>query len=49
MGLKDSRVGVLMAVSDLERARRFYEYQLGLVPGERSKPRPCFQCTRHSA
>jgi catechol 2,3-dioxygenase-like lactoylglutathione lyase family enzyme len=34
MGLKDSRVGVLMAVSDLERSRRFYEHQLGLVPGE---------------
>jgi catechol 2,3-dioxygenase-like lactoylglutathione lyase family enzyme len=34
MGLKDSRVGVLMAVSDLEKSRRFYEYQLGLMPGE---------------
>ena len=34
MGLKDCRVGVLMAVSDLATARRFYEDQLGLVPGE---------------
>ena len=33
MGLKDCRVGVLMAVSDLDTARRFYEDQLGLVPG----------------
>ena len=37
MGLKDSRVGVLMAVSDLERARHFYEHQLGLVPGEQEQ------------
>jgi catechol 2,3-dioxygenase-like lactoylglutathione lyase family enzyme len=37
MGLKDSRVGVLMAVSDLERSRRFYEHQLGLVPGEQEQ------------
>jgi catechol 2,3-dioxygenase-like lactoylglutathione lyase family enzyme len=34
MGLKDCKVGVLMAVSDLDTARRFYEDQLGLVPGE---------------
>ncbi len=34
MGLSDSRVGALMAVSDLDRARRFYEEQLGLVPGD---------------
>ena len=34
MGLKDCRVGALLAVSDLDAARRFYEDQLGLVPGE---------------
>jgi catechol 2,3-dioxygenase-like lactoylglutathione lyase family enzyme len=34
MGLKDCKVGALMAVSDLDTARRFYEDQLGLVPGE---------------
>jgi catechol 2,3-dioxygenase-like lactoylglutathione lyase family enzyme len=34
MGLKDCKVGALMAVSDLDTARRFYEGQLGLVPGE---------------
>lgn len=32
MELKDCKVGSLMAVSDLDAARRFYEDQLGLVP-----------------
>ena len=34
MGLSDCRVEALLAVSDLDRARRFYEHQLGLVPGD---------------
>jgi catechol 2,3-dioxygenase-like lactoylglutathione lyase family enzyme len=34
MELKDCKIGALMAVSDLDAARRFYEDQLGLVPGE---------------
>ena len=34
MGLSDCSVETLLAVSDLERAKRFYEHQLGLVPGE---------------
>ena len=34
MELKDCKVGALMAVSDLDAARRFYEDQLGLVPAE---------------
>jgi catechol 2,3-dioxygenase-like lactoylglutathione lyase family enzyme len=34
MGLNECRVEALLAVSDLDRARRFYEQQLGLVPGE---------------
>ena len=34
MGLKDYAVGALVAVSDLDAARHFYEDQLGLVPGE---------------
>ena len=37
MGLKDCKVGALMAVSDLDTARRFYEDQLGLVPGEQEQ------------
>jgi catechol 2,3-dioxygenase-like lactoylglutathione lyase family enzyme len=34
MGLSDCSVETLLAVSDLERAKRFYEHQLGLVPGD---------------
>lgn len=34
MGLSDARVEAAIAVSDLDRARRFYEGQLGLVVGE---------------
>ena len=34
MGLSDCRVEPGLAVSDLARARHFYEHQLGLVPGE---------------
>ena len=33
MGLSDSRVETVIAVSDLDRARRFYGEQLGLGPG----------------
>jgi|SRR4051794_31504989 catechol 2,3-dioxygenase-like lactoylglutathione lyase family enzyme len=34
MGLKDSQVEAALAVSDLDRARSFYEDQLGLEPGD---------------
>jgi catechol 2,3-dioxygenase-like lactoylglutathione lyase family enzyme len=34
MGLSDCRLEAAAAVSDLERARRFYEEGLGLSPGE---------------
>jgi catechol 2,3-dioxygenase-like lactoylglutathione lyase family enzyme len=34
MGLKDSHVQAAVAASDLARARRFYETQLGLEPGD---------------
>jgi catechol 2,3-dioxygenase-like lactoylglutathione lyase family enzyme len=33
MGLKDHTVETVIAVSDLDRSRRFYEEQLGLEPG----------------
>ncbi len=33
VSLKDYRCGVSAAVSDMQRARRFYEGVLGLVPG----------------
>src|SRR3954467_10053576 len=44
MGLKDCRVGALMAVSDLAAARRFYEDQLGLVPGEQEQQGVRYLC-----
>jgi catechol 2,3-dioxygenase-like lactoylglutathione lyase family enzyme len=44
MGLRDCRVGALMAVSDLNRARHFYESQLGLVPGEQEQGGVRYSC-----
>jgi catechol 2,3-dioxygenase-like lactoylglutathione lyase family enzyme len=49
MGLSDCTVEALVAVSDLDRARRFYEQQLGLVPGEQEDEAvryPCADGTR---
>jgi EmrB/QacA subfamily drug resistance transporter len=49
MGLNDGRVEAVIAVSDLERARAFYEDQLGLVPGEEEEQGvryPCADGTR---
>jgi catechol 2,3-dioxygenase-like lactoylglutathione lyase family enzyme len=49
MGLSDCSVEALLAVFDLARARRFYEHQLGLVPGgeEQEGVRyPCANGTR---
>ncbi len=37
MGLSDCRLEAALAVSDLERARRYYEEGLGLVPGEQEE------------
>jgi catechol 2,3-dioxygenase-like lactoylglutathione lyase family enzyme len=34
MGLSNARVGAAIAVSDMERAREFYESKLGLTGGE---------------
>jgi catechol 2,3-dioxygenase-like lactoylglutathione lyase family enzyme len=34
MGLSGARVGAAVAVSDMQRAREFYESQLGLTGGE---------------
>jgi catechol 2,3-dioxygenase-like lactoylglutathione lyase family enzyme len=48
MGLSDCTVGAAAAVSDLAAARRFYEQQLGLVPGdeeEQGVQYPCAQGT----
>jgi catechol 2,3-dioxygenase-like lactoylglutathione lyase family enzyme len=49
MRLSDCIVEAAMAVSDLDRAKRFYEGQLGLVPrdeAEQSVRYPCAQGTR---
>jgi catechol-2,3-dioxygenase len=49
MGLSDGSVEATIAVSDLDRARRFYEGQLGLVPGEEEEQAvryPCADGTR---
>jgi catechol 2,3-dioxygenase-like lactoylglutathione lyase family enzyme len=49
MGLSDCRVQSALAVSDLDRARRFYEEGLGLVAGEQeagiSVRYPCAEST----
>jgi catechol 2,3-dioxygenase-like lactoylglutathione lyase family enzyme len=44
MGLGDYRVQAMLAVSDLERARRFYELQLGLVPAEEEEEVVNYPC-----
>ena len=50
MGLSDCTVEPAVAVSDLDRARHFYEDQLGLAPGEQepgiSVRYPCGNGTR---
>ena len=38
VSLKDYRCGAAAAVSDLQRARQFYEGVLGLVPGIMPRP-----------
>jgi catechol 2,3-dioxygenase-like lactoylglutathione lyase family enzyme len=44
MGLSDCTVQALLAVSDLDKARRFYEQQLGLVPGEVEQETVLYPC-----
>jgi catechol 2,3-dioxygenase-like lactoylglutathione lyase family enzyme len=44
MGLNAYRVQALLAVSDLDRARSFYEDQLGLVPGEQDQEAVRYPC-----
>jgi catechol 2,3-dioxygenase-like lactoylglutathione lyase family enzyme len=48
MGLSDQRVEAAMAVSDLDRARRFYEDQLGLAPGEEDPQGVRYPCAQGS-
>jgi catechol 2,3-dioxygenase-like lactoylglutathione lyase family enzyme len=44
MGLSDYTVEAAAAVSDLAAARRFYEQQLGLVPGEEEEAGVRYPC-----
>jgi catechol 2,3-dioxygenase-like lactoylglutathione lyase family enzyme len=44
MGLSDCRVEPGLAVSDLARAKHFYEHQLGLVPGEEEQEGVRYPC-----
>ena len=46
MGLSDYEVEAALAVSDLDTARRFYEHQLGLVPGEEEEQAVRYPCAR---
>ena len=46
MGLSDSRVDAAAAVSDLESAKRFYEQQLGLVPGDQDEQGVRYPCAQ---
>jgi catechol 2,3-dioxygenase-like lactoylglutathione lyase family enzyme len=49
MGLSESPVQALLAVSDLDRARHFYEQQLGLVPGEEEEQGVRYPCADGTA
>jgi catechol 2,3-dioxygenase-like lactoylglutathione lyase family enzyme len=44
MALSDCRVEAVIAVSDLDRAKRFYQDQLGLVPGEEEEQSVRYPC-----
>ncbi len=48
MGLAEYKVGAGLAVSDLARARAFYEDRLGLVPGEMSAGHCEYRCAEDS-
>ena len=44
MGLSDCVVEAVLAVSDLDRARHFYERRLGLVPGDEEEQTVRYPC-----
>ncbi len=44
MSLKDSKVGTAVAVSDMARARDFYEGLLGLEPDQQSDEMATYPC-----
>jgi catechol-2,3-dioxygenase len=49
MGLSDCRVQAVLAVSDLDRAKGFYERQLGLVPGDEDEQGVTYPCADGTA
>jgi catechol 2,3-dioxygenase-like lactoylglutathione lyase family enzyme len=49
MGLNDHSVEAVIAVSDLERARHFYERQLGLAPGDVEPEAVRYRCAQGTA
>jgi catechol 2,3-dioxygenase-like lactoylglutathione lyase family enzyme len=49
MGLSNYKVEAVLAVSDFDQARRFYEDKLGLVPGETEEGAARYPCADGSA
>jgi catechol-2,3-dioxygenase len=49
MALSDCRVQAVLAVSDLDRAKGFYERQLGLVPGDEDEQGVTYPCADGTA
>jgi catechol 2,3-dioxygenase-like lactoylglutathione lyase family enzyme len=49
MGLSDCSVEAVLAVSDIDRARHFYEHELGLVPGEEQQGSVRYPCAHGTA
>jgi catechol 2,3-dioxygenase-like lactoylglutathione lyase family enzyme len=49
VGLSEFKVEAVLAVSDLDRARHFYEQQLGLVPGEVEPEAVRYPCAEGTA
>jgi catechol 2,3-dioxygenase-like lactoylglutathione lyase family enzyme len=49
VGLSDCRVQAMLAVSDLDRAKRFYEDQLALTPGEEEEEIVSYPCADGTA
>lgn len=46
MGLRDHTVGAVLAVSDLDAAKRFYEGALGLTPGDSDDQGVTYPCAK---
>ena len=49
MGMSDYKVGPVMAVADLDRAREFYEGKLGLTPSGDDPEGVAYECGEDTA